>query len=108
MKIEIPSQHRVLGRYGADVQAMVHCEELSELIQAISKMRRVRNAEQDDAETLQHVRKLKDIGVNVIFEKEAIDTSSVKYQLLCWSERFEKQGNSGNDPGDNPVHSWKP
>lgn len=32
MKVEIPSQHRVLGRYGADAQAMVHCEEFSELI----------------------------------------------------------------------------
>lgn len=50
MKVEIPSQHRVLGHYGADAQAMVHCEELSELIQAISKMRRVRNSGQDDAE----------------------------------------------------------
>ena len=40
MKIEIPSQGRVLGFYGADAQAMVHCEELAELIQAISKMRR--------------------------------------------------------------------
>ena len=50
MKVEIPSQHRVLGRYGADAQAMVHCEELSELIQAISKMRRARNGGQDDAE----------------------------------------------------------
>ena len=50
MKVEIPSQHRVLGRYGADAQAMVHCEELAELIQAISKMHRVRNGGQDDAE----------------------------------------------------------
>lgn len=50
MKVEIPSQQRVLGRYGADAQAMVHCEELAELIQSISKMRRVRNGGQDDAE----------------------------------------------------------
>ena len=50
MKVEIPSQHRVLGRYGTDAQAMVHCEELAELIQAISKMRRARNGGQDDAE----------------------------------------------------------
>jgi len=50
MKIEIPSQHRVLGFYGADAQAMVHCEELAELIQAVSKMRRIRNAEKDDTD----------------------------------------------------------
>ena len=48
MKVEIPSQHRVLGRYGADAQAMVHCEELSELIQAISKMRRSEDARYED------------------------------------------------------------
>ena len=33
-------------------------------------------------ECLQYVRKLKDIGVNVIFEKEAIDTSSVMSEML--------------------------
>ena len=49
MTIDIPSQGRVLGFYGADAQAMVHCEELAELIQAISKMRRVRNKGADDS-----------------------------------------------------------
>ena len=48
MKVEIPAQRRVIAAYGADAQAMVHCEELAELIQAVSKMRRVRNSEKDD------------------------------------------------------------
>ena len=48
MKIDIPDQSKVISRYGADAQAMVHMEECAELIQAASKMRRVTNAGKDD------------------------------------------------------------
>ena len=34
MKVEIPAQRRVIAAYGADAQAMVHCEELAELIRS--------------------------------------------------------------------------
>jgi len=50
MKIEIPSQRKVISRYSDDAQAMVHMEECGELIQAISKMRRVKNKGGDDTE----------------------------------------------------------
>ena len=50
MKIEIPCQEKVISFYGAEKQSMVHCEECAELIQAISKMRRVRDAGKDDSE----------------------------------------------------------
>ena len=50
MAFDIPSQSRVAAFYGSDAQAMVHCEELAELIQAISKVRRVKNAGKDDSE----------------------------------------------------------
>ena len=40
MRIEVPRQGRVIGFYGSEKQSMIHCEELAELIQAISKMRR--------------------------------------------------------------------
>ena len=50
MAFDIPSQNRVVAFYGIDAQAMVHCEELAELIQAISKVRRVKNAGKDDSE----------------------------------------------------------
>ena len=40
MKFEIPGQGRVIGFYGRDMQSLVQCEELAELIQAISKIRR--------------------------------------------------------------------
>ena len=41
MKIDVPDQTRVISRYGVDAQTMVHMEECAELIQAVSKMRRV-------------------------------------------------------------------
>ena len=49
MKIEIPCQEKVISFYGAEKQSMVHCEECAELIQAISKMRRARDAGKDDS-----------------------------------------------------------
>ena len=48
MRIDIPDQSKVISRYGADAQAMVHMEECAELIQAASKMRRVTNAGKED------------------------------------------------------------
>ena len=50
MKYELPGQGKVIGFYGKDAQSMVHMEECAELIQAISKMRRVRDAGEDDGE----------------------------------------------------------
>lgn len=44
MKVEIPGQGRVIAHYGEDAQSMIHMEECAELIQAISKMRRVKKA----------------------------------------------------------------
>ena len=55
MTFEIPSQSRVVGFYGSDAQAMVHAEELAELIQAISKMRRVRNSGGDDGQAFDNL-----------------------------------------------------
>ena len=42
MKVEIQGQGRVIAHYGEDAQALVHMEECAELIQAISKMQRIR------------------------------------------------------------------
>lgn len=41
MNIHVPDQSKVIMAYGHDDQAMIHCEECGELIQAISKMRRI-------------------------------------------------------------------
>ena len=48
MWINVPQQAKVIARYGADAQAMVHMEECAELIQAVSKMRRAANAGKDE------------------------------------------------------------
>ena len=37
MWINVPDQKKVIARYGADAQAMIHMEECAELIQAASK-----------------------------------------------------------------------
>lgn len=47
MWINIPDQKKVIARYGADAQALIHAEELAELIQAASKMRRATNTGSD-------------------------------------------------------------
>ena len=47
MWINIPDQKKVISRYGADAQAMIHMEECAELIQAASKMRRAVNTEKE-------------------------------------------------------------
>ncbi len=49
MRIEIPDQSRVIAHYGADAQALVHCEECGELAQAVSKMRRAFHSGKDEA-----------------------------------------------------------
>ena len=55
MKVEIPAQRKIICRYSEDAQAMVHMEECAELIQAVSKMRRVRNAGKDDGEAFDNL-----------------------------------------------------
>lgn len=55
MKVEIPAQGRVIGFYGAEKQSMVHMEECAELIQAISKMRRVKDAGKDDSDAYENL-----------------------------------------------------
>ena len=40
-QFEIPEQKPVIDCYGKDTQSMIHCEETSELIHAISKLYRV-------------------------------------------------------------------
>lgn len=47
MTFDIPGQGKVLAHYGEEAQSMIHMEECAELIQAISKMRRVRRAFMD-------------------------------------------------------------
>ena len=60
MNIDIPGQGKVIGFYGHDAQSIVHMEECAELIQAISKMCRVRRAfldgqDVDDSEAYENL-----------------------------------------------------
>lgn len=49
--IHIPDQSEVLRRFGEEKQSLVHCEEFAELIQAVSKMRRIESGDVDILET---------------------------------------------------------
>ena len=55
MHVDIPGQGKVIGFYGPDAQSMIHMEECAELIQAISKMRRVREAGKDGSEAYENL-----------------------------------------------------
>ena len=55
MWINIPDQTKVIARYGADAQALIHAEELAELIQAASKMRRAINGGKDTSEAYENL-----------------------------------------------------
>ena len=44
MNVNIPEQEKVIAHYGEEAQSMIHMEECAELIQAISKMRRLKRA----------------------------------------------------------------
>ena len=48
--IHIPDQSEVLRRYGGDRQSLIAAEELAELIQAISKRRRIGSGDVDTLE----------------------------------------------------------
>ena len=50
MNIIIPDQRSVLCHYGPEAQSLLHCEELAELAQAVSKMRRAVNSGKDDTQ----------------------------------------------------------
>jgi len=41
MNVEIPGQGKVIGFYGKEAQMLVHCGELAEMIQAITKIHRI-------------------------------------------------------------------
>ncbi len=49
MNVTVPGQGKVIAFYGRDAQSSIHMEECAELIQAISKMRRVRSTGGDDS-----------------------------------------------------------
>ena len=66
MWINIPDQTKVIARYGADAQAMIHAEEMAGLIQAVSKMRRAVNTESDtDAACYNLIEEAADVLISI-------------------------------------------
>ena len=83
MWINIPEQTKVIARYGADAQAMVHMGEAAELIQAVSKMRRAANAGKDDeAARYNLVEEIADCLVCMKQMQEIYDISDHDIQIM--------------------------
>ena len=87
MKIEIPCQEKVISFYGAEKQSMVHCEECAELIQAISKMRRVKDAGKDDSEAYFNlVEEMADVLVVLEQLQEMYDIPDTEIQSMVFKK----------------------
>ena len=83
MWINVPEQKKVIARYGADAQAMIHAEELAELIQAVSKMRRAANAGKDeDAARYNLVEEISDVLICMKQMQEIYDIPDHDIQLM--------------------------
>ena len=87
MKIEIPCQEKVISFYGAEKQSMVHCEECAELIQAISKMRRAKDAGKDDSEAYFNlVEEMADVLVVLEQLQEMYDIPDTEIQSMVFKK----------------------
>ena len=87
MKIEIPCQEKVISFYGAEKQSMVHCEECAELIQAISKIRRARDAGKDDSEAYFNlVEEMADVLVVLEQLQEMYDIPNSEIQSMVFKK----------------------
>ena len=83
MRIEIPGQSGVIGRFGEDAQAMIHMEECAELIQAVSKLRRIRNSDRDDsAATYNLVEEMADVLICLEQMQEIYGISDQELQAM--------------------------
>ena len=83
MWINIPDQKKVIARYGADAQAMIHMEECAELIQAASKMRRAVNTESEtDAARYNLIEEAADVLICIRQMQEIYGISDHEIQVM--------------------------
>ena len=83
MWINVPEQKKVIARYGADAQAMIHAEELAELIQSVSKMRRaVNTGSETDAARYNLIEEAADVLICIRQMQEIYGISDHEIQLM--------------------------
>ena len=83
MWINVPEQKKVIARYGADAQAMIHAEELAELIQAVSKMRRaVNTGSETDAARYNLIEEAADVLICIRQMQEIYGVSDHDIQVM--------------------------
>lgn len=84
MKFKIPGQGRVLAHYGEDIQSVIHMEECAELIQAVSKMRRLRAMGADEEQAYNNlVEEIADVLICIeqIIELYKIPGHTIQYEI---------------------------
>ena len=83
MWINVPEQKKVIARYGADAQAMIHAEELAELIQSVSKMRRaVNTGSETDAARYNLIEEAADVLICIRQMQEIYGVSDHDIQVM--------------------------
>lgn len=83
MNVEIPNQGKAVAFFGEEKQALQHCEELGELIQAVSKMRRARNSGADDTQAYYNlVEEIADVLVSITQMVQMYDIQDHEIQRM--------------------------
>ncbi len=83
MWIEIPNQEKVISRYGAEAQTMIHMEECAELIQAASKMRRSIHSGEDLTQARYNlVEEMADVLICIMQMKQIYQISDHDIQMM--------------------------
>lgn len=81
----------IANNYGYEAQSRQCIEELSELIQAICKDRRVRTAASGNSEIIKPINKLSDTGKNIVEEIADVEIMLEQLKLLMNCENEVKE-----------------
>ena len=82
MNVEIPRQREVIGFYGHERQSMIHCEELAELIQAISKMRRAKASGKDSGGAYENL--VEELADCMICMEQVMEMYGISEREIQW------------------------
>ena len=87
MKVDVPGQGKVIGFYGEDHQSLVACEELGELVRAVSKMRRAAAAGENDWDAYENlVEEISDVLIILEQLKEMYQIPNHEIQAVVFKK----------------------
>ena len=92
MQFDIPGQGKIIGFYGEDNQAMLHMEQLEDLIQAVSRMRLTRNGGMYDSDAyVSLVDKFADVLICLEQIQEIYDIPNHVIQSMVYGKVLEQE-----------------